>query len=323
MLSWRLLLSTGEDRYADLIERTLLNNVLASPRADGRAFYYTNTLHQRTPGQVPDEQQLSHRAESGLRAPWFEVSCCPTNVARTLASVSLYFATASDDGLQLHQYGDYRVSTELAAGTVTVQVSSAYPGRRHGLGGHHRGARGGDDPPAAGPRLGVRHRRGERERRPRGPRPTSRSDAPSAPGTRVQRHVSRPPRGPPTPTRASTPPGARSPLSKGRSCWPSSRATCRRAGASTRSRPTRTASPPMTPARQPSTSTAATPAATEWPYYAEPEREGRGARPGPAHPVPPVGQSRSGHDAHLAPGQEPEPAGVMRGCGVFGLGHQP
>jgi hypothetical protein len=41
--------------------------------------------------------------------------------------VSLYFATASDDGIQLHQYGDYRVSTELAAGRVTVQVSSAYP----------------------------------------------------------------------------------------------------------------------------------------------------------------------------------------------------
>jgi DUF1680 family protein len=127
MLSWRLLLSTGEDKYADLIERTMLNNVLASPRADGRAFYYANTLHQRTPGQVPDEDQLSQRAESGLRAPWFEVSCCPTNVARTLASVGLYFATASDDGIQLHQYGDYRVRTALPAGTVTLQVSSDYP----------------------------------------------------------------------------------------------------------------------------------------------------------------------------------------------------
>ena len=127
MLSWRLLLATGEDKYADLIERTLLNNVLASPRADGRAFYYTNTLHQRTPGLVPDEDQLIHRAESGLRAPWFEVSCCPTNVARTLASVGLYFATASDNGVQLHQYGDYQLSTALAAGAVTLEVSSAYP----------------------------------------------------------------------------------------------------------------------------------------------------------------------------------------------------
>jgi uncharacterized protein len=127
MLSWRLLLATGEDKYADLIERTLLNNVLASPRADGRAFYYTNTLHQRTPGPVPDEHELSHRAESGLRAPWFEVSCCPTNVARTLASVGLYFATASENGIQLHQYGDYRLSVALPAGTVTLQVSTDYP----------------------------------------------------------------------------------------------------------------------------------------------------------------------------------------------------
>ena len=128
MLSWRLLLGTGEDKYADLIERTLLNNVLASPRADGRAFYYANTLHQRTPGTVAgDETLVSHRAEAGLRGAWFDVSCCPTNVARTLASVAMYFATASDDGIQLHQYGDYRVSTELAGGPVTVQVSSDYP----------------------------------------------------------------------------------------------------------------------------------------------------------------------------------------------------
>jgi DUF1680 family protein len=127
MLSWRLLLATGEDKYADLIERTLLNGVLASPRADGRAFYYSNTLHQRTPGQVPDEHQPSPRAEAGLRAPWFEVSCCPTNIARTLASVGLYFATASDDGIQLHQYGDYQVSTALPAGSVTLHVSSEYP----------------------------------------------------------------------------------------------------------------------------------------------------------------------------------------------------
>lgn len=127
MLSWRLLLATGEDKYADLIERTLLNNVLASPRADGRAFFYANTLHQRSPGMMPDEERLSPRAESGLRAPWFEVSCCPTNVARMLASVGLYFATVSDSGVQLHQYGDYRVSAALAAGKLTLQVSSAYP----------------------------------------------------------------------------------------------------------------------------------------------------------------------------------------------------
>lgn len=127
MLSWRLLLKTGESKYADLMERTLLNTVLASPREDGRAFYYANTLHQRTVGEAPDDDALSERAESSMRAPWFQVSCCPTNVARTLASVGLYFATASSGAVQLHQYGDYEVSTELDAGPVALRVASGYP----------------------------------------------------------------------------------------------------------------------------------------------------------------------------------------------------
>ena len=127
MLSWRLLLATGELKYADLIERTLLNNVLASPRDDGRAFYYTNTLHQRTKGTAPSEIEVSARAESSLRAPWFEVSCCPTNVARTLASIGLYFATATATAVQLHQFGDYDVNTTLDEGRVRLRVRSGYP----------------------------------------------------------------------------------------------------------------------------------------------------------------------------------------------------
>lgn len=127
MLSWRLLLRTGETRYADLIERTLLNNVLASPREDGRAFFYSNTLHQRTRGHAIGDDELNPRAEAGLRAPWFEVSCCPTNVARTLASVSAYVATATGDGVQLHQYADAEIATDLDPGRLALRVSTAYP----------------------------------------------------------------------------------------------------------------------------------------------------------------------------------------------------
>lgn len=127
MLSWRLLLETGEVRYADLIERTLLNNVLASPREDGCAFFYANTLHQRVAGVPPHPTDVSQRADSSMRAPWFEVSCCPTNVARTLASVPLYFATADDTGVQLHQYGDYQVNTQVGDEKLALTVTTEYP----------------------------------------------------------------------------------------------------------------------------------------------------------------------------------------------------
>ncbi|MFF1573384.1 glycoside hydrolase family 127 protein [Leifsonia sp. NPDC058292] len=128
MFSWRLLLQTGEAKYADLIERTLLNAVLVSPREDGRAFYYANTLHQRSQGSLPAEGEVSERAESSMRAPWFEVSCCPTNVARTLASVASYVATATDDGVQLHQFADAELETTVASGAVRIRVDSGgYP----------------------------------------------------------------------------------------------------------------------------------------------------------------------------------------------------
>jgi len=128
MLSWRLLLETGASKYADLIERTLYNAVMVAPREDGRAFFYANTMHQRVEGTVPPEDEVSRRALSSLRAPWFEVSCCPTNLSRTLASVQTVFATVSDDGLQLHQYGDYEVDTVLGDGTrAAFSVRSDWP----------------------------------------------------------------------------------------------------------------------------------------------------------------------------------------------------
>jgi hypothetical protein len=127
MFSWRLLLARGDAMYGDLIERTLYNVVATSPSDDGTAFFYANTLHQRKLGAVADANTVSKRALSPLRAPWFEVSCCPPNVARTLASLAAYVATASDDGIQIHQYAPSTITTEIPAGTVALTVETNYP----------------------------------------------------------------------------------------------------------------------------------------------------------------------------------------------------
>jgi DUF1680 family protein len=128
MLAWRLLLAEGDPRYADLIERTLFNVVSTSPAADGRSFFYTNTLHRRELGTLPDADRPSLRAAASLRAPWFEVSCCPTNVARTLASLTAYVATSDDEGLQLHQYMPGTVEHRRADGRhLCVTVATDYP----------------------------------------------------------------------------------------------------------------------------------------------------------------------------------------------------
>ncbi|WP_444543265.1 glycoside hydrolase family 127 protein [Microbacterium nanhaiense] len=126
--SWRLLLARGGAHYADLIERTLYNVVATSPSSDGTAFYYANTLQQRTPGEPADPDTPSARAESSLRAPWFDVSCCPPNVARTFASLASYLATTDGAGVQLHQYAPATVRTPLDGGAFAdFAVATEYP----------------------------------------------------------------------------------------------------------------------------------------------------------------------------------------------------
>ncbi|MEU8660297.1 glycoside hydrolase family 127 protein [Actinoplanes philippinensis] len=123
LLSWRLLLAHGDPRYADLIERTLFNVIATSPGDGGDRFFYTNTLHQRTLGAEPPADVQVPRAASNLRAPWFDVSCCPTNLARTFASLAAYVATADDDGLQIHQYTPATIRT----GDYHLEIDTAYP----------------------------------------------------------------------------------------------------------------------------------------------------------------------------------------------------
>ena len=128
MLAWRLLLAQGDPGYADLIERTLFNVIATSPSDDGTRFFYTNTLHQRVLGAEPAADTVVPRAASTLRAPWFEVSCCPTNLARTFAGLAAYVATSDDDGVQIHQYTAAEVRTSLPGGrAVGLDIGTDYP----------------------------------------------------------------------------------------------------------------------------------------------------------------------------------------------------
>jgi DUF1680 family protein len=121
MWNWRMLLATGEARYADLIEWTLYNGFLSGVSLDGERFYYINPLLSR--GEASGSGRRSRD-----RQPWYRVACCPPNVMRLLASLGHYFATVSHKGLQIHQYGQSSIEAELRSGReVGVAVETNYP----------------------------------------------------------------------------------------------------------------------------------------------------------------------------------------------------
>ena len=64
--NWRMLLVTGEARYADLLERTLYNGFIAGLSLDGRGYSYVNPLHVRDDHRDPVERGA--RASRGTRA---------------------------------------------------------------------------------------------------------------------------------------------------------------------------------------------------------------------------------------------------------------
>ena len=113
MWNWRMLLVTGESRFADVIERTLFNGFLSGVSLDGKHFFYMNPLSSQGGYERPE---------------WQGTACCPPNVMRLLASLDNYIATTNEDGLQIHQFIPAKIKTELANGqNVELEIETEYP----------------------------------------------------------------------------------------------------------------------------------------------------------------------------------------------------
>jgi uncharacterized protein len=121
MLAWRLLLATGESRFADLIERTSFNAVLPGLALDGSRFFYANPLHVR------DASGEGSGPIATRRQPWFACACCPPNLMRFLATYPDLIATTSDDGISLHQFATGTIEADGSTGRIGLRVETAYP----------------------------------------------------------------------------------------------------------------------------------------------------------------------------------------------------
>jgi DUF1680 family protein len=118
--SWRMLQITGEAKYADIVEQTLYNSVLAGISLDGTAFFYTNTLRQLDP--MPIDLRWERR-----RDPMISCFCCPPNVVRTVAESSSFAYLKSNADIWAVLYGSNTIETNLATGTLKLRQETNYP----------------------------------------------------------------------------------------------------------------------------------------------------------------------------------------------------
>jgi DUF1680 family protein len=123
MWNWRMLGITGEAKYADVMEKIFYNSLLSSVAVDGKSFFYTNVL--RWFGK--DHKLESNDSYERWNLPRGGI-CCPSNTARTIAEMSTYAYSVSNNSVYVNLYGSNTLNTTLPSGNkVNFIQQTEYP----------------------------------------------------------------------------------------------------------------------------------------------------------------------------------------------------
>ncbi|UZR98478.1 glycoside hydrolase family 127 protein [Chondrinema litorale] len=108
----RMFLLHGESKYMDVFERTLYNGFLSGVSLSGDRFFYPNKLLCKSDCQ---------------REPWFETSCCPSNVVRFMPSISGYIYAQQDKDIFINLFIGSTTQVGVADKVLTITQRTDHP----------------------------------------------------------------------------------------------------------------------------------------------------------------------------------------------------
>jgi uncharacterized protein len=114
MVLWnqRMFQATRDVKYVEVLERALYNGVLAGMDRSGERFFYDNPLGSRG----------DHR-----RVPWFDCSCCPSNLVRFLPALGGRIYALGDGELWVTLLVGSATTVEIDGVPVRVRLETALP----------------------------------------------------------------------------------------------------------------------------------------------------------------------------------------------------
>lgn len=114
MVFWnqRMNLLTGESKYIDVLERSLYNGALDGLSLSGDRFFYGNPLSS---------------AGNYGRSEWFGTACCPSNIARLVASLGDYVYGRSENGIWVNLFVASNTTFKFGKTDVPLQLDTNYP----------------------------------------------------------------------------------------------------------------------------------------------------------------------------------------------------
>ena len=103
---------TMNSSYIDILERSLYNGALDGLSLSGDRFFYGNPLASKGQHQ---------------RKEWFGTACCPSNIARLVASLGSYIYATTDRSIYVNLFVGSSTNLSLANGSVNVKMATNYP----------------------------------------------------------------------------------------------------------------------------------------------------------------------------------------------------
>lgn len=110
-------------RYYDAIEAALYNTVPAGISLTGKHYFYVNPL-EVWPSSCMDHTAKAH--VKPVRQEWFDVACCPTNIARTLMSLGEYVASVGDDAVFLNLFVSHQANVSIGGKQISWKLESDF-----------------------------------------------------------------------------------------------------------------------------------------------------------------------------------------------------
>lgn len=124
MFCLRMLKLENNAKYADTIERTIFNGVLAGISMSGKNFFYENPLEIDLDfNNVNPATNEKERYPITSRPEIFECSCCPPNLIRFIASIGGYIYGCDSDTVYINQFIDSTLQTE----NIKINLCTEYP----------------------------------------------------------------------------------------------------------------------------------------------------------------------------------------------------
>jgi DUF1680 family protein len=108
----RMFLMSGDGKYADVLEREVYNGLLSGVSLGGDRFFYVNPLGSKG----------NHH-----RVPWFDCSCCPTNIVRYIPAMGERVYAHRGNELWTVLYMGNTATVPLEGGRVKLTEETRYP----------------------------------------------------------------------------------------------------------------------------------------------------------------------------------------------------